>query len=85
MFKYKHVTIKFRPPVIRGENLMIIDTNLKSKKLALALAHGMIHKYPGVKEWYESLTFVGTMTIEFDVHPLRGSRNLWYKRKVIDW
>ena len=32
MFKYKHVTIKFRPPVIRGENLTIIDTNLKSKK-----------------------------------------------------
>ena len=48
MFKYKHVTIKFRPPIIRGENLTIIDTNLKSKKLALALAHGMIHKYPGV-------------------------------------
>ncbi len=85
MFKSKHVTIKFRPPVIRGENLMIVDTNLKSKKLALALAHCMIHKYPGVKEQYESLTFLGTMTIEFDVHPLRGSRNLWYKRKVIDW
>ena len=84
MFKCKHVTIKFRPPVIRGENLTIIDTNLKSKKLALALAHCMIHAYPGVKEWYESLTFLGTMTIEFDIHPLRGSRNLWYTRKVID-
>lgn len=84
MFKYKHVTIKFRPPVIRGENLTIIDTNLKSKKLALALAHCMIRTYPGVKEWYESLTFLGTMTIEFDFHPLRGSRNLWYTRKVID-
>ena len=84
MFKYKYVTIKFRPPVILGENMTIIDTNLKSKKLALALAHCMIHTYPGVKECYESLTFLGTMTIEFDIHPLRGSRNLWYTRKVID-
>ena len=85
MFKYKHVTIKFRRPYLQGCLPIIANTNLKSTLLAKILAGGTTVMYREVQDAYDSLGVFGTIDIEFDIHPVRGTSNLMITRHSFDW
>ena len=85
MFKYKHVTIKFRRPYLQGCLPIIANTNLKSTLLAKILAGGTTVMYREVQDAYDSLGVFGTIDIEFDIHPVRGTSNLMVTSHSFDW
>ena len=86
MFKYKHVTIKFRPRIFGGETPFVLKTNLKSKKYAETFAAGMLVLHPRVNSEYKSLGLFGAIEIEFKVHPIMGvvKGSVRYKARKID-
>ena len=85
MFKYKHVTIKIRRPYPQGCLPIIANTNLKSTLLAKIFAVGTSGVYREVQDAYDSLGVFGTIDIEFDIHPVRGTSNLMITRNSFDW
>ena len=85
MFKYKHVTIKFRRPYLQGCSQLVVNTNLKSTLLAKIFAVGTIGVYREVQDAYDSLGVFGNIDIEFDIHPVRGTSNLMITRHSFDW
>ncbi len=85
MFKSKHVTIKFRRPYLQGRLPIIANTNLKSTLLAKIFAVGTIGVYREVQDAYDSLGMFGSIDIEFDIHPVRGTSNLMVTRHSFDW
>ena len=85
MFKYKHVTIKFRRPYLKGSLPIIANTNLKSTLLAKIFAVGTTGVYREVQDAYDSLGLFGTIDLEFDIHPVRGASNLTVTRHSFDW
>ena len=76
MFKYKHVTIKFRRPYLQGCLPLVVNTNLKSTLLAKIFVVGTTGVYREVQDAYVDLSEFGTIDIEFDIHPVRGTSNL---------
>lgn len=85
MFKSKHVTIKFRRPYLQGRLPIIANTNLKSTLLAKIFTVGTIGVYREVQDAYDSLGMFGSIDIEFDIHPVRGTSNLMVTRHSFDW
>ena len=85
MFKYKHVTIKFRRPYSEGLSPLVVNTNLKSTLLAKIFAAGTIGTYREVQDTYDSLGLFGSIDIEFDIHPVRGMSNLMVTRNSFNW
>ena len=85
MFKYKHVTIKFRRPYLQGCLPLVVNTNLKSTLLAKIFAVGTTGMYRKVQDAYDSLGVFGTIDIEFDIHPVRGMSNLMITRHSFNW
>ena len=85
MFKYKHVTIKFRRPYPQERLPIIVNTNLKSTLLAKIFALGTTGVYREVQDAYESLGMFGSIDLEFDIHPVRGTSNLMITRHSFDW
>ena len=85
MFKSKHVTIKFRRPYLQGCLPIIANTNLKSTLLAKIFAVGTTGAYREVQDAYDSLGVFGTIDIEFDIHPVRGTSNLMVTRNSFNW
>ena len=85
MFKYKHVTIKFRRPYLEGRLPLVVNTNLKSPLFAKIFAVGTIGTYREVQDAYDSLDVFGTIDIEFDIHPVRGTSNLMVTRNSFNW
>ena len=85
MFKYKHVTIKFRRPDLQGCLPIIANTNLKSTLLAKIFALGTTGVYREVQDAYDSLGVFGTIDIQFDIHPVRGTSNLMVTSHSFDW
>ena len=55
MFKYKHVTIKFRRPYLEGLLPLVVNTNLKSTLFAKIFAAGTTVVYREVQDAYDSL------------------------------
>ena len=84
MFKYKHVTIKFRRPYLQGCLPIIANTNLKSTRFATIFALGTTYMYREVQDAYDSLGMFGTIDLEFDIHPVRGGTNLMVTRHSFD-
>ena len=80
MFKYKHVTIKFRRPYLQGCLPLVVNTNLKSTLLAKIFAIGTTVVYREVQAAYDGLGMFGTIDIEFDIHPVQGASNLMFTR-----
>ena len=85
MFKYKHVTIKFRRPYLQGSLPIIANTNLKSTLLAKIFAVGTTGVYREVQDAYESLGMFGSIDLEFDIHPVWGMSNLMVTSRSFDW
>ncbi len=85
MFKYKHVTIKFRRPYLQERLPIIANTNLKSTLLAKIFALGTTGVYREVQDAYDGLGMFGTIDIEFDIHPVWGMSNLMITRHSFDW
>ena len=85
MFKYKHVTIKFRRPYLQGCLPIIANTNLKSTLLAKIFALGTTGVYREVQDAYDSLGVFGTIDIKFDIHPVWGMSNLMVTSHSFDW
>ena len=85
MFKYKHVTIKFRSPYLEGILPLVVNTNLKSTLLAKIFAAGTTVMYREVQDACDSLGAFGTIDIEFDIHPVWGMLNLMVTSHSFDW
>ena len=85
MFKSKHVTIKFRRPYLQGCLQLVANTNLKSTLLAKIFAVGTTVMYREVQDAYDSLGVFGTIDIEFDIHPVRGTSNLMVTSHSFDF
>ena len=85
MFKSKHVTIKFRRSHLQGGLPLVVNTNLKSTLLAKIFAVGTTGAYREVQDAYESLGMFGSIDLEFDIHPVRGTSNLMITRHSFDW
>ena len=85
MFKSKHVTIKFRRPYLQGCLPLVVNTNLKSTLLAKIFAVGTTRMYREVQDAYDSLGVFGSIDIEFDIHPVRGSSNWMITSRSFDW
>ena len=85
MFKYKHVTIKFRRPYLQGCSQLVVNTNLKSTLLAKICAGGTTVMYREVQDAYDSLGAFGTIDIEFDIHPVWGMSNLMVTSHSFDF
>ena len=85
MFKYKHVTIKFRRPYLQGCLPLVVNTNLKSELFAKILAAGTMGMYREVQDAYDSLGLFGSIDIEFDIHPVWGASNWMVTSHSFDW
>ena len=85
MFKSKHVTIKFRRPDLQGCLPLVVNTNLKSTLLAKIFVVGTTGVYREVQDAYDSLGVFGTIDIEFDIHPVRGTSNLMVTSHSFNW